>query len=278
MVLLEHCTPSWGWLQGTWVRQPGNVPPFLSPLGSPRTRQRAGVCDLGEPARVLPQHHLRHHRQLRHFRAGGGPAGAGPAPPAEAQQPHDAAGAPAAAPCAAVPPGGPGPPPPLQRYLQRQQRHPVRGQPGRAERVRSGLPALLLRGPAGPKVCAGRETLGRPGREVVAPRGRVCVHTPGVPACSCKDPAVSDLYWIFAKQFTRIISLNPHSDSQSEVIFASVLQMRKLSFSVTHLRTNSYPSQFRSLLILGNATWTHVPNSGDPPATAEQCLRWRFDF
>ncbi|KAJ1075145.1 hypothetical protein K5549_006507 [Capra hircus] len=37
------------------------------------------------------------------------------------------------------------------RHLQRQQRHPVCGQPGRAECVGSGLPALLLRGPAGPK-------------------------------------------------------------------------------------------------------------------------------
>ena len=171
--------PSWGWLRGTWVKQPGNLSPFLSPLGFPRTRQRSGVCDLGEPARVLPQHHLCHHRQLRHLRAGGGPAGAGPAPPAEAQQPHDAAGAPAAAPRAALPPGGPGPPPPLQRHLQRQQRHPVRGQPGRAERVGSGLPALLLRGPARSKVCAGWDPCGGQGG-TSSHLGAESVHTPGI--------------------------------------------------------------------------------------------------
>lgn len=170
------------------MKQPGKLSALLSPLGFPRTRQRAGVCDLGEPARVLPQHHLRHHRQLRHLRAGGGPAGAGPAPPAEAQQPHVAARPPAAAPRAALPPGGPGPPPPLQRHLQRQQRHPVCGQPGRAECVGSGLPALLLRGPAGPKVCAGWETLGQPEREVIPLRGRNCTH---LGSWSCQEPACS---------------------------------------------------------------------------------------
>ena len=203
------------------MKQPGNLSPFLSPLGFPRTRQRAGVCDLGEPARVLPQHHLCHHRQLRHLRAGGGPAGAGPAPPAEAQQPHDAAGAPAAAPRAALPPGGPGPPPPLQRHLQRQQRHPVRGQPGRAECVGSGLPALLLRGPAGSKVCAGWETLRPSGRDVVPLRGRVCAHA--------RDPGLARSLHAAAKapqHLTCTESLQNSSQVSSHLILIATHQAR----------------------------------------------------
>lgn len=87
-------------------------PSLFSP-GSPRTRQWAGVCDLREPARVLPQYHIRHHRQLRHLRPRGGPVGTGPASSAKAEQPHDSTCAPVATSCTALSPGGSGPPPPL---------------------------------------------------------------------------------------------------------------------------------------------------------------------
>lgn len=140
--------------QSSFILQP--VSGFLPPL-SCRGRERPRLRDLWKPAALLPEHYLCHHWQLCHLCPGGGIPGLGAAPPAQAQQPDDTAGAPPAAPGAAVPPGGARPPAPLQRHLQRQQRHPVRGQPALPQARGPGLPALLFRGRARPKVCAGAD-------------------------------------------------------------------------------------------------------------------------
>lgn len=72
----------------------------------------SGLCDAGLSPALLPQHHLRRHRQRGHIRPSGGTAGAGSSPPEETQ--HSVAKkcpreltAPPASP--AVPFGHPGP-------------------------------------------------------------------------------------------------------------------------------------------------------------------------
>ena len=56
---------------------------LLLPLRSSRT----GLCDTGLSPALLPQHHLRRHRQRRHLRPGGGVARFGAPPPEEAERP-----------------------------------------------------------------------------------------------------------------------------------------------------------------------------------------------
>lgn len=124
-----------------------------------RGRQRTGLRDLRKSAPLLPQYYVRHHWQLRHFCPRGGLSCLSPAPPTKTEQPHDPAGAPPAAPRPAVPPGGPRSPTPLQRHVQRQQRDPVHVQPGLPQARGSGLSAVLLRGCARPKVCAGADSV-----------------------------------------------------------------------------------------------------------------------
>lgn len=126
-------------------------------LLSCRGREWPRLRDLRESAALLPEYHLRHHWQLCHFRARGGFPGPGAAPPAQTEQSDDSAGASPAAPGAALPPGGPGPPPPLQCHLQRQQRHPVHGQPALPQPSGPGLAPILFRGRARPKVRTGAD-------------------------------------------------------------------------------------------------------------------------
>lgn len=88
---------------------------LLLPLRSSRT----GLCDIGLSPALLPQHHLRRHRQRRHLRPGGGVARFGAAPPEEAERPaaqrrkRELASPPPPPAAAAVPSGhlGPGPRP-----------------------------------------------------------------------------------------------------------------------------------------------------------------------
>lgn len=46
---------------------------------------RSGFCDVGLPVALLPQHHLRRHRQRHYLRPGGGAVGPGAAPPEETE-------------------------------------------------------------------------------------------------------------------------------------------------------------------------------------------------
>lgn len=94
---------------------------LILPLPSVLCRSsRAGLCHAGLPPALLPQHHLRRHRQRCHFRPGGGAASLGAPPPEETQRPAAQRGErelapspspPAAAAVSASHPG-PGPPPP----------------------------------------------------------------------------------------------------------------------------------------------------------------------
>lgn len=47
---------------------------------------RSGLCDIGLPVALLPQHHLCRHRQCHHLRPGGGTVGSGTASPEEEER------------------------------------------------------------------------------------------------------------------------------------------------------------------------------------------------
>ncbi|XP_077785226.1 low-density lipoprotein receptor class A domain-containing protein 3 isoform X3 [Podarcis muralis] len=113
--------------------------------------QRPELCDLGASADLLSQHHLCSHWQLCHFCAGSGPPRLGFAPPAKAQQPHDASCTSTAAPRPPLPAGCPRPPTPVQCHLQCQQWGPIHVQSGLPQATRPGLPTILFRSCTRPK-------------------------------------------------------------------------------------------------------------------------------
>lgn len=100
-----------------------------------RRSPRPGLCDSGLPPALLPQHHLRRHRQRCHLRPGGGLAGVSPPSSEEAKRPaaprckRELASPPPPSAPAAVPSGHIGPRPHTSRRFRSLPRLPHRSRP-----------------------------------------------------------------------------------------------------------------------------------------------------
>lgn len=74
--VIRDSLPLHGFLPSTALFLP-HIHPHLTLSLFPCRSARAGLCDVGLPSAVLPQHHLRGHRECHHLRVGCRVAGLG---------------------------------------------------------------------------------------------------------------------------------------------------------------------------------------------------------